>query len=174
MCTLLREALVPQDEYLPLCVIYAPSCECSTSTKNPIFGSIQCRGSLAGGLRQQLIRCRQSKVRKNTPRTSRFGLFMCAYVCIRLLCLSRSFAACGSVFLTCVGALQNKQRWEEAAWTGPSTQSPPQTLHENRWLWHYQQSQLVSHACSGGDRTRLASCLHSHHHNDEEQFFITA
>lgn len=57
-----------------------------------------------------------------------------------------------SVFLTCVAPLQNKQRWGKTAPNSLSTPSFPQSLHENRWLWHYQQSQLVSHACSGGGR----------------------
>lgn len=57
-----------------------------------------------------------------------------------------------SVFLTCVAPLQNKQRWEKTDPNSLSTPSFPQSLHENRWLWHYQQSQLVSHACSEGGR----------------------
>lgn len=48
-------------------VLYVPSCECSTTIKNPIFGSILCRRSLTGNLSQQLIRYCQSEVRKTCP-----------------------------------------------------------------------------------------------------------
>lgn len=93
---------------------------------------------------------------------------VCAYVCIWLHpAYAVPFAAYGSVFLTCVAPLQNKQRWGKTAPNSLSTHSFLQTLHENRWLWHYQQSQLVSHACSGGDRKRSTGPFYPHHRNDE-------
>lgn len=79
------------------------------------------------------------------------GVCLCMHEASLLPKLSLS-AVHRSVFLTCVAPLQNKQRWGKTAPNSLSTPSFPQSLHENRWLWHYQQSQLVSHACSGGDR----------------------
>lgn len=95
---------------LPFCennisphVLYVPSCECSTTIKKPIFGSIPCRRSLTGNLSQQPIRYCQSEVWKTCPAlldldwhcshesheraAKEWGAVLCrarAYVCIRL------------------------------------------------------------------------------------------
>lgn len=63
------------------------------------------------------------------------GAYVHIYICIRLHSgYAVPFAAYGSVFLTCVAPLQNKQQWGETAPNSLSTHTVPHTLHENRWL----------------------------------------
>ena len=130
-------------------VLYVPSCECGRTIKNPMFDSILCRRSLTGNYRRQLIRYCQSEVGKTCStlldldrqcsheshervrcRARRVHMYAYGYA----LPNPSFFAAYGSVFLTCVAPLQNKQRWGETAPNGLSTHSLPQTLCGNRWL----------------------------------------
>lgn len=174
MCALLVKPLLRKTNSSPY-VLFVPSCVIWATMKNPFFGggSILCWRSLTATSVGSWSDIVSQKWEKTCPACLDLNwhhsaeshqravkAFPGVCICMRTATLSL-FASYGSVFLTCVAPLQNKQRWgEKTAPNSLSTHSFPPTLHENRWLWHYQQSQLVSHACSGGDRMRSTAPFH--------------
>lgn len=159
-------------EKAPLCernispyVLHVPSCVIQTDIKDPIFWSYPLLKELNGQPLTAVDQISSASSEKNvgpslfelairsdgSDEGPALGVCLCMQEASLLPKLSLS-AVHRSVFLTCVVPLQNKQRWGKTAPNSLSTPSFPQSLHENRWLWHYQQSQLVSHACSGGGR----------------------
>lgn len=147
-------------------MLHVPSCVIRTAIKNPIFWSYPLLKELNKQPLTAADQISSASSEKNvcgppldlnwhrsdwSDEGPVLGVCFCMREASLLSKLSLS-AGHRSVFLTCVAPLQNKQRWGKTAPNSLSTPSFPQSLHENRWLWHYQQSQLVSHACSGGGR----------------------
>lgn len=147
-------------------MVHVPSCVIPTAIKNPIFWSYPLLKELNKQPLTAADQISSASSEKNMPGPLLIWIgialmgpmkvrLRCVCLCMRVASLLPELSLSTvhrSVFLTCVAPLQNKQRWGKTAPNSLSTPSFPQSLHENRWLWHYQQSQLVSHACSGGGR----------------------